>query len=134
MNIFVGSLPWSIEEADLRESFEAYGAVESVKIITDKFTGRSKGFGFVEMPNDEEGQKAIDELNGATVDGRAIVVNKSEPKPEGERKSFNNSRPSGGGYGGGGNGRGGDSRGGYSGGGNSRGGGSNDRGGNRGGY
>ncbi|MFM9988974.1 RNA recognition motif domain-containing protein [Flavobacterium sp.] len=133
MNIFVGSLPWSIEEADLRESFEAYGAVESVKIITDKFTGRSKGFGFVEMPNDEEGQKAIDELNGATVDGRAIVVNKSEPKPEGERKSFNNSRPSGGGYGGG-NSRGGDSRGGYSGGGNSRGGGSNDRGGNRGGY
>ncbi|SFB12345.1 RNA recognition motif. (a.k.a. RRM, RBD, or RNP domain) [Flavobacterium swingsii] len=132
MNIFVGSLPWSIEEADLRESFEAYGAVESVKIITDKFTGRSKGFGFVEMPNDEEGQKAIDELNGATVDGRAIVVNKSEPKPEGERKSFNNSRPSGGGYGGG-NSRGGDSRGGYSGGGNSRGG-SNDRGGNRGGY
>ena len=134
MNIFVGSLPWSLEEADLRESFEAYGAVESVKIITDKFTGRSKGFGFVEMPNDEEGQKAIDELNGATVDGRAIVVNKSEPKPEGERKSFNNSRPSGGGYGGGGNSRGGDSRGGYSGGGNSRGGGSNDRGGNRGGY
>ncbi|WP_094141382.1 RNA recognition motif domain-containing protein, partial [Flavobacterium psychrophilum] len=120
MNIFVGSLPWSIEEADLRESFEAYGAVESVKIITDKFTGRSKGFGFVEMPNDEEGQKAIDELNGATVDGRAIVVNKSEPKPEGERKSFNNSRPSGGGYGGG-NSRGGDSRGGYNGGGNSRG-------------
>ncbi len=103
------------------------------KIITDKFTGRSKGFGFVEMPNDEEGQKAIDELNGATVDGRAIVVNKSEPKPEGERKSFNNSRPSGGGYGGG-NSRGGDSRGGYNGGGNSRGGGSNDRGGNRGGY
>ena len=58
MNIFVGSLPWSLEEADLRESFEAYGAVESVKIITDKFTGRSKGFGFVEMTNDEEGQKA----------------------------------------------------------------------------
>ena len=126
MNIFVGSLPWSIEEADLRESFEAYGAVESVKIITDKFTGRSKGFGFVEMPSDEEGQKAIDELNGATVDGRAIVVNKSEPKPEGERKSFNNSRPSGGGYGGGGNNRGGgNDRGGY---------GNNDRGGNRGGY
>ncbi|MCD0468104.1 RNA recognition motif-containing protein [Flavobacterium sp. 9] len=119
MNIFVGSLPFSIEEADLRESFEAYGAVDSVKIITDKFTGRSKGFGFVEMPNDAEAQKAIDELNGATVQGRAIVVNKSEPKPEGERRSFNN------------NSRGGDSRGGY-GGGNNRGG--NDRGGNRGGY
>jgi RNA recognition motif-containing protein len=120
MNIFVGSLPFSIEEADLRESFEAYGAVDSVKVVTDKFTGRSKGFGFVEMPNDEEAQKAIDELNGATVQGRAIVVNKSEPKPEGERRSFNNNRSGGGGYGGGGNSRGG---GGYSGGGNSRGGG-----------
>ncbi|WP_026703434.1 RNA recognition motif domain-containing protein [Flavobacterium soli] len=130
MNIFVGSLPFSIEEADLRESFEAYGAVDSVKIITDKFTGRSKGFGFVEMPNDDEAQKAIDELNGATVQGRAIVVNKSEPKPEGERRSF------------GGN-RGGDSRGGFRGGndrnsgggygGNSRGG-DNRGGGNRGGY
>lgn len=116
MNIFVGSLPFSIEEADLRESFEAYGAVDSVKIITDKFTGRSKGFGFVEMPVDAEAQKAIDELNGATVQGRAIVVNKSEPKPEGERRSFSNNR-------------GGDSRGGY---GNNRGG--DSRGGNRGGY
>jgi len=112
MNIFVGSLPFSIEEADLRESFEAYGAVDSVKIITDKFTGRSKGFGFVEMPNDDEAQKAIDELNGATVQGRAIVVNKSEPKPEGERRSFNSNRggDSRGGYGGGN--RGGDNRGG----------------------
>jgi len=84
MNIFVGSLPFSIDEADLRESFEAYGTVDSVKIITDKFTGRSKGFGFVEMSNDDEAQKAIDELNGATVEGRTIVVNKSEPKPEGK--------------------------------------------------
>jgi RNA recognition motif-containing protein len=104
MNIFVGSLPFSIEEADLRESFEAYGAVDSVKIITDKFTVRIKGFGFVEMTNDDEALKAIAELNGATVQGRAIVVNKSEPKPEGERKSYNNSRGGGdsrGGYGGG---------------------------------
>ncbi len=106
MNIFVGSLPWSIEEADLRESFEAYGAVDSVKVVTDKFTGRSKGFGFVEMPNDDEALKAIEELNGATVEGRTIVVNKSEPKPEGERRSFNNNR-SGGGYNSGGNSRGG---------------------------
>ena len=114
MNIFVGSLPFSIEEADLRESFEAYGAVDSVKIITDKFTGRSKGFGFVEMPNDEEALKAIEELNGATVDGRTIVVNKSEPKPEGERRSFNNNRSGVSGYNGGGNsrGRGGENRGG----------------------
>jgi len=136
MNIFVGSLPFSIEEADLRESFEAYGTVDSVKIISDKFTGRSKGFGFVEMSNDDEAQKAIDELNGATVQGREIVVNKSEPKPEGERRSFNgggnrggggsggSSRP--GGYGGGNGGGGG-----Y--GGSSRGG-ENRGGGNRGGY
>lgn len=128
MNIFVGSLPFSIDEADLRESFEAYGTVDSVKIITDKFTGRSKGFGFVEMENDEEAEKAITELNGATVDGRTIVVNKSEPKPEGERKSFSNNRPSGGGYNGGGNSRGG-GNGGYGGG--SR---DNNGGGNRGRY
>jgi RNA recognition motif-containing protein len=116
MNIFVGSLPWSIEEADLRESFEVYGAVESVKVVTDKFTGRSKGFGFVEMSNDDEALKAIEELNGASVQGRTIVVNKSEPKPEGERRSFNNNRPAGGGgYGGGGNNRGGGN---YGGGGN----------------
>ena len=113
MNIFVGSLPFTIDEADLRESFEAYGTVDSVKIITDKFTGRSKGFGFVEMSNDEEAQKAIDELNGATVEGRTIVVNKSEPKPEGERRPFNNNRSSGGGYNGGGNSRGGGDRGRY---------------------
>lgn len=99
MNIFVGSLPFSIDDADLRESFEAYGTVNSVKIITDKFTGRSKGFGFVEMENDTEAEKAIQELNGASVEGRTIVVNKSVPKPEGERKSFNNNRS--GGYGGG---------------------------------
>lgn len=114
MNIFVGSLPFSIDEADLREAFEAYGEVASVKIITDKFTGRSKGFGFVEMSNDSEAQKAIEELNGATVGGRTVVVNKSEPKPEGERRSFNNNR-SGGGYGnnrGGGNYGGGNNRGG----------------------
>jgi RNA recognition motif-containing protein len=113
MNIFVGSLPFSLEEADLRESFEAYGAVDSVKIISDKFTGRSKGFGFVEMPNDQEAQKAIEELNGATVQGRAIVVNKSEPKPEGERRSFDRNRSGGNNRGGYGNNRGGGGRGGY---------------------
>jgi RNA recognition motif-containing protein len=119
MNIFVGSLPFSIDEADLRESFGVYGTVNSVKIITDKFTGRSKGFGFVEMENDTEAEKAIQELNGATVEGRTIVVNKSEPKPEGERRSFNNNRSGGGGYNGGGNSRGGGSySGGNSGGGN----------------
>ena len=95
MNIFVGSLPFSIDEADLRDSFGVYGTVTSVKIITDKFTGRSKGFGFVEMSSDEEALKAIQELNGASVEGRTIVVNKSEPKPEGERRSFNNNRSGG---------------------------------------
>ncbi len=129
MNIFVGSLPFSIDEADLRESFEVYGAVSSVKIITDKFTGRSKGFGFIEMDSDEEAEKAITELNGATVDGRTIVVNKSEPKPEGERRSFNNNRPSGGGgYNGGGNSRGGGSGSGGYGGGNREGNGGGNRG------
>jgi RNA recognition motif-containing protein len=113
MNIFVGSLPFSIDEADLKESFGVYGTVNSVKIITDKFTGRSKGFGFVEMENDTEAEKAIQELNGATVEGRTIVVNKSEPKPEGERRSFNNNRSGGGGYNGGGNSREGGNRGRY---------------------
>ena len=96
-------------DEDLAGLFTEFGTVTSGKILKDKMNGRSKGFGFVEMPSDEEAQKAIDELNGATVQGRAIVVNKSEPKPEGERRSFNN------------NSRGGDSRGGY-GGGNNRGG------------
>ncbi|MEQ8809620.1 MAG: RNA-binding protein, partial [Imperialibacter sp.] len=98
---------------------EDYGEVSSVKIITDKFTGRSKGFGFVEMPDDEAAQKAIKELNGAEVKGRAIVVNKSEPKPEGERRSGG-----GGGFNrGGGGGGGGYNRGGGGGGGFNRGGG-----------
>ncbi len=123
MNIFVGSLPFKIVESELQEIFEEYGEVTSVKIITDKATGRSKGFGFVEMTNEEEAKKAIEELNNAEVEGRTIVVNKAEEKKEG-------SRPSGGFRGGnsGGGFRGGNSggfRGGNSGGG--------DRGGYRGG-
>lgn len=116
MNIFVGSLPFGMKEAELRSSFEAYGTVDSVKIIMDKITGRSKGFGFVEMADDQAGETAIKELNGSTVQGRAIVVNKSEPRPEGERRSFNNNSR-GGGYGGGRDSRdggyGGGNRGGY---------------------
>ena len=108
MNIFVAKLNFSTTSEELQSLFEQFGSVDSAKVIVDHETGKSKGFGFVEMSNDEEAQKAIDELNGATVQGRAIVVNKSEPKPEGERRSFNNNR-------------GGDSRGGY-GGGNNRGG------------
>lgn len=95
MNIFIGSLPFKIQEDEIREQFQRYGEVASVKIITDKFSGRSKGFGFVEMSNDEEAQKAIEGLNGAEVGGRKIVVNKSE-----ERKDSGNR----GGYKGGGGG------------------------------
>lgn len=85
MNIFVGSLPFKLEEDELRSQFEKYGAVSSVKIITDKFSGRSKGFGFVEMPNDEEAAKAIDSLNGSEVGGRKIVVNKAEERKREDR-------------------------------------------------
>lgn len=99
MNIFVGSLPFSIKETELKEFFEEYGEVASVKIITDKFSGRSKGFGFIEMPDDESAQKAINELNGAEVAGRKIVVNKAEEKKEGERREFRGGdRRGGGGY------------------------------------
>ncbi|SFU29591.1 RNA recognition motif. (a.k.a. RRM, RBD, or RNP domain) [Pustulibacterium marinum] len=92
MNIFVGSLPYSIVEADLEEAFADYGDVTSVKIIMDRESGRSKGFGFVEMPNDDEAKKAIEELNGAEVEGRTIVVNESKPKPQGDRRNYNNNR------------------------------------------
>ena len=98
MNIFVGSLPWAPEEDELRSSFEAYGEVDSVRIITDKFSGRSKGFGFVEMPDDEAAKKAIEGLDGSEMAGRTIVVNESKPKTEGR-----DNRRGGGGYQGGGN-------------------------------
>ncbi|HSV88639.1 MAG TPA: RNA-binding protein [Bacteroidales bacterium] len=87
MNIFVGSLPFRLEESELKELFEEFGEVNSAKIITDKLTGRSKGFGFVEMPDDEEAQQAIEGLNGTDLKGRTIVVNKSEErKDRGERR------------------------------------------------
>ncbi|MEO7212091.1 MULTISPECIES: RNA-binding protein [Mucilaginibacter] len=120
MNIFVGSLPYSLEEADLKELFEAYGEVTTVKIIIDRESGRSKGFGFVEMSDDEAAQKAISGLNGSEVSGRSIAVSQAEDKKPGDRRSGGG----GGGYGGGGGNRGGggggysrDSRGGGSGGG-----------------
>ena len=103
MNIFVGSLPFKLEETELKELFEEYGEVASAKIITDKFSGRSKGFGFVDMPNDEEAQKAIDALNSTEVGGRVIVVNKSEERKDSDRRRSN----SGGGRNSGGHGRGG---------------------------
>ncbi|MCB0547055.1 MAG: RNA-binding protein [Phaeodactylibacter sp.] len=80
MNIFVAKLNFDTQEEDLQDAFEEYGAVDSVKIIMDKFTGKSKGFGFVEMPDDSEGQAAIDGLNDQEFDQRTIVVKKAEPR------------------------------------------------------
>jgi RNA recognition motif-containing protein len=118
MNIFVGSLPFSLEEADLKELFEAYGEVSTVKLISDRETGRSKGFGFVEMPDDEAAQKAITGLNGADVKGRSIAVSQAEEKKRDDRRGggggYGGNRGGGGGYGGGGGNRGGGGGGGYS--------------------
>lgn len=97
MNIFVASLPFQLEEADVRQTFEEFGTVSSVKLILDKETGRKRGFGFVEMPDDEQGQEAIDKLNGAEFHGRAISVSKAENKRDNDRpKSFNRSQGGGG--------------------------------------
>ena len=100
MNIYVGNLPWDLTEEDLREAFAAFGEVETAKIVTDNFSGRSRGFGFVEMPNKEEGTAAISGLNEKDLKGRSIKVNEARPRTE-------NRRPSGGGggFGGGGGGR-----------------------------
>ena len=80
MNLFVAKLNFATDEHTLRTGFEEFGQVDSVKIITDKFSGRSKGFGFVEMPNDDEAQAAIEGLNDQEFDGRTIVVKKAEPR------------------------------------------------------
>lgn len=93
MNIFVGNLNYVITEDDIRGFFEEYGELSSVKLITDKFTGKSKGFAFVEMADEQEAKKAIEELNGAEVEGRTMVVNESI-----EKKRDNNRRGGGGGY------------------------------------
>jgi len=85
MNIFIAKLDFSTEESKLKETFEAFGETSSVKIITDKYSGRSKGYGFVEMPNDEEGLSAIEKLNDSELDGRTIVVKKAKPKEENSR-------------------------------------------------
>ncbi len=82
MNIFIAGLSYQISEADLRELFEEYGTVSSAKIITDKFTGRSRGFGFVEMDDDSEGQRAIEQLNEAEYDGRTLTVSVARPRTD----------------------------------------------------
>lgn len=87
MNIYVGSLHYDLSEDELKEIFESYGEVSSVRIITDKFTGRSKGFGFVEMSDSEAANHAIEELNESEIKGRTIRVNESiERKDRGDRK------------------------------------------------
>jgi len=86
MNIFVAKLNFDTREDELQGAFESFGAVDSVKIIMDKFTGRSKGYGFVEMPNDDEALAAIEDLNEAELDGRTIVVKKAQPR---EKSDFN---------------------------------------------
>ena len=92
MNIFAAKLSFDTTESDLKDAFLEFGEVDSVKIITDKFTGRSKGYGFIEMPNDDEAYNAIEALNDSEMDGRTIVVKKAEP-----RENRDNRR--GGGYG-----------------------------------
>jgi RNA recognition motif-containing protein len=88
MNIYVGNLPFSASEDDVREVFGAYGEVSSVALIKDKVTGKPRGFGFVEMPNNTEAQQAIDELNGRDFKGRSLVVNQARPREDrGERRN-----------------------------------------------
>ncbi len=80
MNMYVGNLSYEMSEEKLRTEFAEYGEVQSAKIITDKFTGRSRGFGFVEMNSDDEGKKAMEELNGKDCEGRQLVVNEARPR------------------------------------------------------
>ena len=82
MNIFVGNLAWTTTEEDLAQLFEPFGSVEQARIATDRDTGRSRGFGFVEMPDDTEAQAAIDELNGSSIGGRPLTVNEARPREE----------------------------------------------------
>jgi RNA recognition motif-containing protein len=123
MNIYVGNLSWGLKDQDLANLFTPFGEVASAKIVMDKFTQRSKGFGFVEMPNNDQAQAAIAQLNGSEVEGRNLVVNESRPKEEGNGGGFKKKNFGGGGGGGYKKGGGGGYRGGNGGGGYNRGGG-----------
>jgi RNA recognition motif-containing protein len=115
--LYVGNLSYDTSDSKLQEMFEEYGSVQSAQVIMDRDTGRSKGFGFVEMGSDEEARAAINGLNGKEVGGRALTVNEARPREErggGGRSGGGGGR---GGYGGGGGGGGGRERGGYGGGG-----------------
>lgn len=92
MNIYVGNLPYGINEDELKGIFEEYGSVSNVKIITDKYSGKSKGFGFVDMVNDDEAKEAINDLNGAEVKGRNIKVNQARETPSDDRRKFRSDR------------------------------------------
>ena len=91
MNIYVGNLPYSVQDEELREAFEAYGEVSSAEVIFDRRTQRSRGYGFVEMNNDDEGNEAIAALNGSDFQGRELRVDESKPK---EQKSASRPRDS----------------------------------------
>jgi RNA recognition motif-containing protein len=93
MNIFVANLNFKLQDEELREIFEAYGEVESAKIINDRSTGRSKGFGFVDMPNDDEANAAINALNNSESDGRNLVVKVAEERKTDDRRFTGNRRP-----------------------------------------
>ncbi len=88
MNIYVGNLSFDTGEGELRKAFEEFGSVDDVKIIMDRYTNRSKGFGFVEMSDDEEGEKAISGLNGKELDGRTLKVNVARPREERGNRSW----------------------------------------------
>jgi RNA recognition motif-containing protein len=107
--LYVGNLPYSVGDAELQQMFEPHGSVQSAQVIMDRDTGRSKGFGFVEMGSDQEAQAAIAALNGKEIDGRALTVNEARPKTDGGggRGGFGGGGGGRGGYGGGGGGRGG---------------------------
>ena len=85
MNIYVGNLSYEVTEEDLRQAFGAFGQVESINIIKDKYSGESKGFGFVEMPDKAEAQSAIEGMNGKELKGRMLMVSEARPRSEGRR-------------------------------------------------
>ena len=115
-NIYVGNLPYDTTGDDLVQLFQTYGTVTSGQVIIDKFSGRSRGFGFVEMANDDEAQAAIDALNGTPYGGRPLTVNEARPREDrGGRGGYGGGDGGRGGYGGGGGGRGGYGGGGYGG-------------------
>jgi RNA-binding proteins (RRM domain) len=92
MNIFIAGLNYNISDSELSELFAAYGEVSSARVIKDRQTGRSKGYGFAEMTDDEAAKKAIEELNGQEIKGRAIVVSEARPKTDAPRNNYNTRR------------------------------------------